>query len=616
MCKNIIFLVLTFLNLTLLHARITVEFDSVQKTNASLGMELYLDAKADFSNAGMQNVLGQPWRTISGDAAEISGLDAAVWLKIPLDKIRRQGHYPWLMIVNPHINQLRMWIVDNDTICYAGPLTGDNYHFHTRPFPTRNFLFQLDTIPQSGGFLLLAAEKRSSNLDLPLHFHTDTHLVRTHDLDQKYIMFFLGFAAFLFLFNTYLFLTTRDDIFGWYLIYLFLIISYVGMDIGLYFKAIYPNLPQINDIVRPAAFALSIVPMLLFFNRIIEIPEQSPMLNQFNKILAATYMILFVLAVSTSAIFKNSDIHHFWLQANRVTTPLVLGIIFAQAFYFHLRGHYLAIFSLGSLFSLLFFVLLHLAHQLYLVKTTLFTRYALYWALSADALFMGLSLARRFWFLRSRVEQLILEKEERQLQLTLELSAWKEQQLQQISTFLHDRIGALMGILRLSADNMSLSEKGRQGLAREIVDVAEEIRQYSHTNSPVLLHARGLKETIHSQMQKLRSKSNIRFHLEWEGDEHIESDQLRIFLYFCVQEMFQNMLKHAYCSQVIVQVMNLSDKVYLYFEDNGRGAADVEHSLGAGLKSMKRIVDLLGGRFEVQATPDIGFSLSIELLKS
>ena len=79
--------------------------------------------------------------------------------------------------------------------------------------------------------------------------------------------------------------------------------------------------------------------------------------------------------------------------------------------------------------------------------------------------------------------------------------------------------------------------------------------------------------------------------------------------------MFQNMLKHSSCSQVIVQVINKPALVSLYFEDDGIGCGDVETTQGYGLKSMKRIVDLLGGNFLVRAVPEEGFYLSVELGK-
>ncbi len=597
-------------------AHITLQFNTLPLPPDALGIQVRFEKQADLSNDALWKVLNDDWQPVRSNLRESSYSPYTTWLKIPLENLRRRGHYAWLEIPNPHINHLRFWITARDSLWYAGSLTGDNHPFYTRPLPSRGFLFPLNNLPDTEGYLVIAADKRLSKLDLPLHFQTDTYLVKHFDLDQKYIMFFWGFAAFLFLFNAYLFLSTRDSVFGWFLLYLLLIISYVGMDIGLYFKSLYPNYPQWNDILRPASFALSIVPMLLFYNRILDIAEHAPRLNRLNKILTVIYFFLFVLAVGTSAITDDPEVQGFWLLANRIVTPITLGIIFAEAVYFYIRGHYLAIFPLGSLAALLFFTLLYIAHQQFYVEPSLFTTYALYWALSADSIFMGMSLAWRFWYYRKNMELLMQEKAERQFQLTLEISNWKEQQMHQIFTFLHDRIGGLMGILRLSVDTMPLNEQGRRGIASEIVSVADEIRQYSHSNSPVMLHTLGLRETIQGLIQKIQSRSNIHFQLEWEGPGEVEPDQVRVFLYFCVQEMFQNMLKHSNCSRVMIQVMNHPDRVYLYFEDNGTTASQVETTLGAGLKSIKRIVNLLGGHFSVQATPNIGFSLSIDLHKS
>ena len=597
-------------------AHISLQFDALPQPGDALGIQVRFQERADLSNDALWKILGEDWQPVRGNMREISYSPYTTWLKIPLENLRQRGHYSWLEIPNPHINHLRIWITARDSLWYEGALTGDNHPYRTRPLPSRGFLFPLNNLPDTEGYLVIAADKRLSKLNLPLHFQTDSHLVKHFDLDQKYIMFFWGFAAFLFLFNAYLFLSTRDAVFGWFLLYLLLIVSYVGMEIGLYFKVLYPDFPQWNDVLRPASFALSIVPMLMFYNRILDIAHYAPALNRWNKIITGVYFFLFIIAVSTSAITSNPEVQGFWLLANRIVTPITMGIIFAEALYFFFRGHYLAIFPLGSISALLFFTLLYIAHQQYYVAPSIFSTYALFWGLSADAIFMALSLAWRFWYYRKNMELLIQEKAERQLQLTLEISNWKEQQMQQIFTFLHDRIGGLMGILRLSVDTMALNEQGRKQLATEIVSVADEIRHYSHTNSPMMIHTLGLRETIEGLIQKIQSRSDIHFQLEWEGSDKVEPDQLRVFLYFCVQEMFHNMLKHSNCSRVVIQVMNQPDRIYLYFEDNGRGANQFENSLGAGLKSIKRIVDLLGGRFLIQATPNVGFSLSIELQKS
>ena len=596
-------------------AQLSVQCDGVDVPNASVGIRILLDSDTAFSDRGLQKVLRRAWQPVRGAAPEISYSTSSAWLMIPFEHIQRRGPFRWLVVENPHINHLRLWVLGGDSVLHTSALTGDAFPFRSRPFTTRNYLFSLDSVPATGGYLVLMADKRQSRLALPLHFQSDPYFVQNHEMDLKGMMFFLGFTFFLLLFNTYLFIYTRDLVFGWYILYLLLILVYLFVDLGFFFKVLYPEWPKLNDIIRPASFALSVVPMLLFFNRIIDIRTHAPRLDTLNKRIAIVFLSLYMVAVASSAITNDAGIQYFWLQSNRVVTPFVLFVLVLESLYFIRKGHFIAVFSFGSIFSLIFFSMVYIGLQYNWLKSTPFTTYSLYWGLSADAFFMGLSLAWRFRYLRKSVEQLVREKTERQMQFALEISTWKEQQMQHTSAFLHDRVGGLMGMLRLSVDNMSLDEKGRREIASEIVSVADEIRQYSHFYSPALLHSQSLKETIAGLMHKIRAKTPIHFQFEWDGPEEIEPEQLKVFLYFCVQEMFQNMLKHSSCSQVIVQVINKPALVSLYFEDDGIGCGDVETTQGYGLKSMKRIVDLLGGNFLVRAVPEEGFYLSVELGK-
>ena len=212
---------------TLLHghlvlAQLSVQCDGVDVPNASVGIRILLDSDTAFSDRGLQKVLRRVWQPVRGAAPEISYSTSSAWLMIPFEHIQRRGPFRWLVVENPHINHLRLWVLGGDSVLHTSALTGDAFPFRSRPFTTRNYLFSLDSVPATGGYLVLMADKRQSRLALPLHFQSDPYFVQNHEMDLKGMMFFLGFTFFLLLFNTYLFIYTRDLVFGWYILYLLL----------------------------------------------------------------------------------------------------------------------------------------------------------------------------------------------------------------------------------------------------------------------------------------------------------------------------------------------------------------------------------------------------------
>jgi signal transduction histidine kinase len=610
--KRLIFVVFLLMSIEG-YARLSVQLDGVTLYNDTLGMEIFFDPVADFSDAGMERVLQESWRPVVGIEQGMNYSESCIWLRIPLEKIANSGIFARLVIENPHLNRLKLWIFKGDVLVYTSPLTGDATPFFSRIFDARNFIFTVDAHANKGGYLLLAVDNRATRLALPLHFQSEPYFLGNHDFDFKWVLFFLGFAFFLLLFNVYLFLTTGDAAFGWYIVYLVLICMFLCMDVGWFFKVFYPRMPEVNNVIRLATFAASIAPMLLFFNSVVGVREYSRRLDMFNKSLTGLYLVIFVVGVFNASLNTDPEFRQLWVVLSRFITITILSVLLIESIYFMRKGNVMALFSLASLCSLTFFFLGYLGFRLERLPGTLLTTYGVYWGLASDTFFMGISLAYRFRQLRQRVLQLTREKALRQLQFTMEISNWKQQQMQQLATFLHDRIGGLMGVLRLTVDTMALEPEGRAEVADEIETIKAEILQYSQFHASGMLRTQGLKETISELSRKLERKTNIKFWIEWEGEEEINPEQIRIFLYFCIQEMFQNMLKYASCSSVIVRVQNAPENVKLYFKDNGVGCENIEDALGSGLKTMKRIVDLLGGYFEVVSAPDEGFSLSVEL---
>lgn len=597
----------------IVNGQIRLRYNETGLQPTQLQLEAVSDSIIAFTNVGLQQMLQQAWQPVSNDLPEISYSAHATWIRVPLAAIRKQGSIDWMDIQNPHINKLGVWIVSKNSVLKAYRQTGDAFPFFSRALPSRSFLYPLHDIADSSASIIIAVDKRKSKLEVPVQFMSNDYLIRHFDIDTKGLMFFLGFSFFLFLFNAYLFVSSREAAFGWYLAYLALVCLYVCTDTGLMFKLFYPGFPAVNDIIRPASFALSIAPMMLFFNSILDVRQQHPGIYKINRILFWLYIVLFVMAVSSSAISNDADLQRNWVNANRVVTPMVLVILFLESVYFLRRGQLIALFSLGSFTSLIVCSMLYVGLQTGFLPANLLTSYSLYWGLAADAVFMGLSLAWRFRLFRITMDRLLQEKAARQEQINVEISNWQEQQLQQFSSLLHDHIGGLIGVLRLSVDNMELTENGRKKLSDEIVLLAEEIRQNSHTFSPTPLKTFGLKNSIETMIQKVRDQSAVQFQFEWMGEAALNSPNLDIIIYQFSQEVVHNILKHAKCTEAIFQIINHPHLISLYIEDNGIGCNNALHQQGIGLQSIKRITELMGGQLHITSQPREGFSLSIEI---
>lgn len=574
------------------------------------GITYALQYSGNFSDSAFYALSGK-WQSLTDKQLSISHQPYTVWLRIPLQTIKAAGDFNYVNIENPHINRLQCWIVQQDSIIRKFNLTGDNILFNSRPIPLRHFSFPVADSLTSHCDIIIATDKRYTKLDLPVHFISASHYLATTQHNNLFLGIFLGMAVLLLIFNSYLFIIIREQLYLWYSLYLSFILLYLCTDKGLLFQYIYPQYPQVNDIIRPAFFAFSIVPLMLFFNSLLNIKQTMPKLYRFNIRLWLGYIVLFFLAVSTSS-FSGHQVQIFWLYANRIITPLVLIIIFIQAFYCWYKGVRLAAFAALSFLNLSLFFSIYSLQQNGIITDNSFTRVAHYWGLVFESFVMAFSLAWRYKLYKEDAERLQLESRKQQEQLFIEIASWQEKEMQRLSSLLHDHIGGSLGLLRLKMDNMSLSDKGKEDVTNYIIEVANDVRFMSHHFSPMLLQSKGLFKSLTDIVQLVNQNSNIHLQFEWVGQQQKLNYQYELIVYRIVQELIQNMVKHSKASQGFLQIITEYPLISIYAEDNGAGVSEISMNNGIGLASIEKMVTILDGHYTVKSAPGEGFVISVE----
>jgi signal transduction histidine kinase len=86
-------------------------------------------------------------------------------------------------------------------------------------------------------------------------------------------------------------------------------------------------------------------------------------------------------------------------------------------------------------------------------------------------------------------------------------------------------------------------------------------------------------------------------------------------VYRIVQELVNNILKHAGGTTALVQLVGKEGTLSLTVEDNGRGFDPkvLENSGGIGYASLRNRVTYLKGAIDLQTSPGKGTSVHIEL---
>jgi signal transduction histidine kinase len=325
------------------------------------------------------------------------------------------------------------------------------------------------------------------------------------------------------------------------------------------------------------------------------------------------YLALYALALLMSS-SGGLIVQSWWLKAAAVLVPVFYLVILGETIYCVRRRVRFAWFMLLSFGSYSILVTVFLLAQRDLILQNTFTLKAHYIALLLDAVVVAFSLFWRFRHLSAEAGRLQRALLKQQARIFSETAEWQKTEMRRFSSLLHDSIGAHLGLLRLKADQMMLTESARREVSERIGTLADEVRRMSHRFSPLVLQEKGLQAALAEEVRFLQSETGIIFQYEWLGERLRLPHSYEIIIYQMLQELLQNVFKHAGASEVILQVISDGNQLSIYVEDNGRGASSQEgQTAGIGLRSIRELTEFLGGRCRIRTSGGEGFSVSIEL---
>jgi len=124
---------------------------------------------------------------------------------------------------------------------------------------------------------------------MPIQFCTEPFYISNTQNVNAQIGAIVGLCLFFLSLNLVLYFFIKQNLFLWYGLFLFFILIYLLADNGVLFKLVYPNSPFINDLIRPFSLSISIVPLIMFFNNILNLQQNFPALYRINKLVLSYF---------------------------------------------------------------------------------------------------------------------------------------------------------------------------------------------------------------------------------------------------------------------------------------------------------------------------------------
>lgn len=241
----------------------------------------------------------------------------------------------------------------------------------------------------------------------------------------------------------------------------------------------------------------------------------------------------------------------------------------------------------------------------------------------AIALLLILLLTYRNYRSRQKLQQVKITELETEKKLTATEAVLKgeEQERARLAKDLHDGLGGMLSGIKYSLGSLVVNGEQAEALERSISmldNSINEMRRVAHNMMPEVLLKYGLDTALREFCEEISRSGVIDARYQAIDMDEAKADQTTaVTLYRLVQELVNNVIKHAAATNILVQAHYMSQEKMLSVtvEDDGKGvdAIELEQSAGIGWINIRNRVDFLKGRVDILSTKGQGTSVVIEI---
>ncbi len=240
---------------------------------------------------------------------------------------------------------------------------------------------------------------------------------------------------------------------------------------------------------------------------------------------------------------------------------------------------------------------------------------------------------KTWWFLTTLIAILItiiylltrsyLQRQLEKQKIIMEKELAIEHERIRMARELHDGLGSMLSGVKHSFSamqkQMDLDEQQAKKFDYNIGKLNEsivELRDISHSMASESLLIYGLENSLRDYCRNISQPGefNISFEALHTADMQL-TDEQSFHVFRIIQELIQNIIKHAGTSEAILQLSYNENRLYITVEDNGKGfsMADIQNKKGIGLKNIESRIKTLKGKMDFRTAPKEGTSVLIEI---
>jgi signal transduction histidine kinase len=211
---------------------------------------------------------------------------------------------------------------------------------------------------------------------------------------------------------------------------------------------------------------------------------------------------------------------------------------------------------------------------------------------------------------------MVAMQREHELKVLTAMMEGEEKERTRLARELHDGVGGILSatkmhlsVLRQEQSQPTTSSKFDHTVSM-LDSASKEIRAISHNLSPDILQHYELDAAL---ANFCRSVSNAALQVDFYslGEPPRLKSNYKLIIYRMVQELVNNIIKHAGASHAMVQLSQYDNILSITVEDDGAGFVQKE-STGIGLLNLQARARNINGQLNIESTPGSGTTVYLE----
>lgn len=506
------------------------------------------------------------------------------------------------------INRMLFYQQQKGTTTKYGP-TGDHYPFHQRPVHNRAYLFPIHLKPGEAVTCYLWVDQHDQNLYLPLSLWKDTAVLKAETASISVYGFYTGIYLFAIIFNLFLWLSLKDRIHIYYLLYTACTLIFALEEEGLGFMWIYPGLPYVQDYLRTLLGLLGAALVIIIMQSFLNQTAKDGAIYWVAKTIKRICLAFAIALVPFLLLVKTSWSGKFMLYSCLLLIVLSIIVAFYSGLVKALKRYRPAILYTLAIFTLLIGVLNYAFNTLGITNFNLMKPNGVVVGSTIEIVLLAFALTQRYNYLKRAHADALKSKNDLQQQTTQRVIQSQEDERARIARDLHDDLGGTLSAVKLQVNALqsSLIANGQQEqyklTAFLIKKACEDLRHIAFDLMPVDFKTKGLINTIDSHIAQVNQLNHTNFTFTYKGDDGYLSPTFSISAYRIVTELVNNIVKHAQANEASIKIIINNNFLHMVITDNGKGFDTQEVHAGMGIANIRSRVEFLSGEMMIKSKP-------------